>query len=474
MGNYAFIGNKEFICKECKLILKRPVELSCKCSLSNICMEHFLDEKLRKIKENVGQEIFYECDKCKTQVKLSLPNVKENNDLKAKIEEYLYLKPKIRKLKLLVDLKLNEMQARLEQINETKIREIQLKISDHFEALRNAIDVKRELVLEETIINNRNGQKLEDIHRLSADFIEKIELNEREFRQNFMRDFESLLNEIQIDHERKRIGNALRCTKLTKHKLKLIQIEILFKLSNFELKFDEICSKLEMKLKLNHFDEFSGQKLFLERREFLGKLFLNNFQSEFTRVRFKKLYPSGNYVGDLVDGKRWGQGKMFYINGDYFEGDFVNDKLSGKGKASYANGDSYEGDFEDGKFDGKGKCYWKIGGWYEGDFVKGKRQGKGKMLFANGNYCEGQFENDKLSGKGKMFYANGNSYEGDWIDGFKSGKGMYIWKNGNLYEGEFVNDKINGKGDMFFANGDSCEGNGIDEEIFSKRKMVDT
>ena len=44
------------------------------------------------------------------------------------------------------------------------------------------------------------------------------------------------------------------------------------------------------------------------------------------------------YEGEWLDGKRSGQGKMIYVNGDVYEGLFKDDKKNGQGKYIWANG----------------------------------------------------------------------------------------------------------------------------------------
>lgn len=48
-------------------------------------------------------------------------------------------------------------------------------------------------------------------------------------------------------------------------------------------------------------------------------------------TRFTDFGDKGTYTGDLVGGKRHGQGKMVYDSGNTYEGGFVDDKFDGKG-----------------------------------------------------------------------------------------------------------------------------------------------
>ena len=48
------------------------------------------------------------------------------------------------------------------------------------------------------------------------------------------------------------------------------------------------------------------------------------------------------YEGEFVKGKREGNGKLFYRNGDIYEGEFKNNVREGKGKIFLANGEIKE------------------------------------------------------------------------------------------------------------------------------------
>ena len=55
-------------------------------------------------------------------------------------------------------------------------------------------------------------------------------------------------------------------------------------------------------------------------------------------------YDNGRYEGEMVDGKREGKGKFYFITGDYYEGDFKNNCKEGRGKYIYSsNKDTYVG-----------------------------------------------------------------------------------------------------------------------------------
>ena len=49
------------------------------------------------------------------------------------------------------------------------------------------------------------------------------------------------------------------------------------------------------------------------------------------------------YLGDFLNNKKCGKGKMTYFNGDIYEGDWNNDCYEGYGEIKYSNGDYYKG-----------------------------------------------------------------------------------------------------------------------------------
>jgi hypothetical protein len=132
-------------------------------------------------------------------------------------------------------------------------------------------------------------------------------------------------------------------------------------------------------------------------------------------------FQDGTYDGELVNGKREGNGKMIYKDGNAYEGKWEqDDKISGK--MIYENGDVYDGEWE------------------------GDQRKLGKMIYENGDVYDGEWrgdwmDNDKY-GDGKMIYQNGDVYDGEWKFGTKYGHGKMIYKNGEVYEGKWENDQI--------------------------------
>ena len=106
--------------------------------------------------------------------------------------------------------------------------------------------------------------------------------------------------------------------------------------------------------------------------------------------------------------------------------DFKNGKKEGDGKFIFEDGNYYIGQFKDDLFNGKGIIYYKNGNiMYEGYLKNNKKEGHGKFIYENGNYYICQIKDDLRNGKGIVYYKNGNiMYEGD----FKNGKKERRWK----------------------------------------------
>ena len=59
------------------------------------------------------------------------------------------------------------------------------------------------------------------------------------------------------------------------------------------------------------------------------------------------------YIGQVIDGKKEGNGIMLFKDGSRYEGNWKNDKEEGKGSFFNIKGDKYEGDWKNGQKEGK-------------------------------------------------------------------------------------------------------------------------
>ena len=172
------------------------------------------------------------------------------------------------------------------------------------------------------------------------------------------------------------------------------------------------------------------------------------------------------YEGEWLNGNRHGQGKHIYVSGGVYEGQWADDKMDGKGKAIYAGGRVYDGEWKNGKRHGYGKVIGTNGETYEGEWADDKRNGRGKAVYADGAVYDGEWKNGKRHGKGRSVYSNGSVYEGDWLNGKRHGQGKFRWPDGTAYEGNWTDDKINGHGKGVFTNGDIYIGEWVDNKRY--------
>ncbi|WP_442947531.1 protein kinase domain-containing protein [Nostoc sp.] len=98
-----------------------------------------------------------------------------------------------------------------------------------------------------------------------------------------------------------------------------------------------------------------------------------------------------------------GKGVMIFKNGSRYAGEFKNNKRNGCGiylylpnRISYKY--NYVGQFVNDKFEGLGKITWKDGKEYRGNFKAGNCEGKGILIFADGSSKSGIWQYDKLPG----------------------------------------------------------------------------
>ena len=170
-------------------------------------------------------------------------------------------------------------------------------------------------------------------------------------------------------------------------------------------------------------------------------------------------YKSGIYEGEILNGKRHGNGTMTYKNNFEYKGEWKNDKKEGIGEYyNKTNRDKYRGDFKNDKAEGKGKSFYDNGDTYEGDYKNWNKEGKGVYKYNNGDMYEGEFKKDLIDGYGTYIYKNGSKYIGEFRKGSPEGLGAYIYISGDKYEGKVKKWNKEGKGVFYYNNGDRYEG----------------
>ncbi|MES0880540.1 MORN repeat-containing protein [Roseibium sp. SCP14] len=91
------------------------------------------------------------------------------------------------------------------------------------------------------------------------------------------------------------------------------------------------------------------------------------------------------YIGNLLNGKRHGQGQYRRHDGLFYVGGWKGDLFDGEGRLTLTNGDVYSGQFRTGEFHGTGQQTLHNGEVYEGGFKNGVRHGEARILTADGD-----------------------------------------------------------------------------------------
>ena len=125
---------------------------------------------------------------------------------------------------------------------------------------------------------------------------------------------------------------------------------------------------------------------------------------------------------------KWGNGKMTYASGNYYEGQWANNKRNGQGTMFWLTSDEkYEGNWEDNFQSGFGAHIW-LDGSTDNKLLRNRYVGYWKL--------------GQRYGKGTFYYSNGSKYEGEWKENFKHGRGVFTFEDGTQYIGPFENDRM--------------------------------
>ena len=195
-------------------------------------------------------------------------------------------------------------------------------------------------------------------------------------------------------------------------------------------------------------------------------------------------FPDAEYFGEILNGKRDGQGIIRYKSGRIYEGYWKNGLRHGEGSEIFSNKNRFEGTYLNGKPEGNGVYYWKTGEIYEGSWKNGLKHGNGIFKGVNNECYIGEWKNSKPDGRGVHTWSDGDKYEWEFLEGLKHGNGTdlysngdvligrfrfgkpygiarYIWKDGSNYTGNFEDGKKHGYGrwhQSLNKNGNSYEG----------------
>ena len=134
-----------------------------------------------------------------------------------------------------------------------------------------------------------------------------------------------------------------------------------------------------------------------------------------------KFNSGETYVGPCNDKyNAHGIGTFTFPDGTIYVGNFIDGKKSGRGKIDYADGCVYDGEFLEDAPHGTG-IYTTAEGRYEGQLVYGHKEGPGKMTFANGDVYEGNFNKDRIEGAGTLTKIDGTVAQGNFRETKRDG-----------------------------------------------------
>jgi hypothetical protein len=115
------------------------------------------------------------------------------------------------------------------------------------------------------------------------------------------------------------------------------------------------------------------------------------------------------YIGTFWNGQRDGtECSLFFADASEYVGCFEHDQFHGIGTRRFPDGSVYSGDYCRGKRSGNGRYYYAngdlaVGTWSDDYMVYGKYH------YANGQVYEGHFEGGIRHGRGKYTWTNGQS-----------------------------------------------------------------
>jgi hypothetical protein len=153
--------------------------------------------------------------------------------------------------------------------------EYKVKICDHFYLLRNEVDIKRETVLENSY-GNRTEEETDEINRLSANLIEKLDSTEEEFQKNLGNEIERHTNGmIFVEDHKRQLNEILRNTALSENDLNDLKTDCETKINQIKSDLIRIEKRFFARLNENKFCEYNGKQ-----ESLLGEMRFNNFLIE--------------------------------------------------------------------------------------------------------------------------------------------------------------------------------------------------
>ncbi len=230
--------------------------------------------------------------------------------------------------------------------------------------------------------------------------------------------------------------------------------------------------------------KFDGNK-FIEIKSPNNSQETNNAkQKKSSNIHSGPWEKEGHYEGNIKSGKRHGNGKIKYSNGDIYEGNWIDDKKEGKGVYTTKDKIVYKGVWQNDKRNGEFTITYPGVGTYKGMCKNDKNIEKwtltkennetinvkvqdGKFVELNSNDAK-TTKKDTNNKTNNQDTINGNTYAGDWKDegyyegdiknGKRHGMGVFVYKTGATYNGQWQEDSLCGLGTLVYPNKTTLNG----------------
>ena len=219
--------------------------------------------------------------------------------------------------------------------------------------------------------------------------------------------------------------------------------EPLYNIVNTILSYNKINSKV-----------LPGSKKYAGLESLISKQNILEFVVDWLKTKnFKKWYCSYNEIltNLSIFNLETINIKIYDFENNYYSGNLINGKKTGNAKIIYNDGDLiYLGDFKNNLREGKGNLTSRDNKYiYDGNWKNDKFDGEGSLISPKYGKYTGTFKNGVFEGKGCLFTPENNIYKGKFVHGEKSGEGEYTMNNGYVYIGSFKNDLYHGMGKLY-------------------------
>ena len=183
---------------------------------------------------------------------------------------------------------------------------------------------------------------------------------------------------------------------------------------------------------------------------------MGNFISRRRRYRPPVSVQGSDWPAESAEwGKAWGTTSKY-------SGELVQGRRSGQGVETWPDGIVYRGGWERGLKHGLGT--WenpRAGEKYEGQWREGKRHGWG-IFTDREKRIEGFWAHDNLNGQGSCIWPDRGdgrvqAYHGVFVESKRSGHGVFDFSSGVRYDGQWLNDLQNGRGTFVWPDGVKLE-----------------